>query len=142
MEGPGALPLAACLLKTAVSPLVNIFSGDNEIQLSSGNQAHLLQFRTPTHGAISQMWSGSNNQLGLATSMLFPSLCRVGVSCSRHLLAPAALNPSQRRTGMSLLTTTNSQGTPNITNEVELGLQFIGFWQNFITTFSMQGYTT
>ena len=35
-----------------------------------------------------------------------------------------------------------SQGTPNITNEVELGLEFIGFWRNFIDTFDMQGWTT
>ncbi|KAJ0387432.1 hypothetical protein COL922a_002253 [Colletotrichum nupharicola] len=35
-----------------------------------------------------------------------------------------------------------SQGTPNITNEVELGLQFIGFWRNFIDTFSLEGATT
>ena len=35
-----------------------------------------------------------------------------------------------------------SQGSPNITNEVELGLEFIGFWQNFISTFGMEGYTT
>lgn len=34
------------------------------------------------------------------------------------------------------------QGTPNITNEVELGLEFVGFWQNFISTFGMEGYTT
>jgi carboxypeptidase D len=35
-----------------------------------------------------------------------------------------------------------SQGTPNITNEVELGQQFAGFWRNFIETFGMQGYKT
>ncbi|CAH0052024.1 unnamed protein product [Clonostachys solani] len=35
-----------------------------------------------------------------------------------------------------------SQGTPNITNEVELGLQFIGFWKNFIETFDLHGATT
>lgn len=35
-----------------------------------------------------------------------------------------------------------SQGVPNITNEVELGLELIGFWRNFIDTFGMQGATT
>ncbi|RMJ08432.1 hypothetical protein CDV36_011958 [Fusarium kuroshium] len=35
-----------------------------------------------------------------------------------------------------------SQGKPNITNEVELGLQFIGFWRNFIEAFKLQGATT
>lgn len=35
-----------------------------------------------------------------------------------------------------------SRGTPNITNEVELGLQFIGFWRNFIDTFDLKGATT
>ena len=35
-----------------------------------------------------------------------------------------------------------SQGTPNITNEVELGLEFIGFWRNFIETFELEGATT
>jgi carboxypeptidase D len=35
-----------------------------------------------------------------------------------------------------------SQGTPNITNEVELGQQFTGFWRNFVETFGMQGYKT
>lgn len=35
-----------------------------------------------------------------------------------------------------------SQGTPNITNEVELGEQFAGFWRNFITTFQLEGWTT
>ncbi|EXA29420.1 hypothetical protein FOVG_19087 [Fusarium oxysporum f. sp. pisi HDV247] len=35
-----------------------------------------------------------------------------------------------------------SQGKPNITNEVELGKQFIGFWKNFIETFDMKGATT
>ncbi|KAM0323834.1 hypothetical protein ACHAQA_008412 [Verticillium albo-atrum] len=35
-----------------------------------------------------------------------------------------------------------SQGTPNITNEVELGLQFIGFWRNFIEAFQLHGATT
>ncbi|PTD05982.1 putative serine carboxypeptidase [Fusarium culmorum] len=35
-----------------------------------------------------------------------------------------------------------SQGKPNITNEVELGLQFIGFWRNFIDTFDLKGATT
>ncbi|KAK7431293.1 hypothetical protein QQZ08_002064 [Neonectria magnoliae] len=35
-----------------------------------------------------------------------------------------------------------SQGTPNITNEVELGLEFIGFWRNFIEAFELQNATT
>ncbi|RBQ90161.1 hypothetical protein VDGD_07306 [Verticillium dahliae] len=35
-----------------------------------------------------------------------------------------------------------SQGIPSITNEVELGLQFIGFWRNFIETFDLHGVTT
>ncbi|KAH7368780.1 carboxypeptidase cpdS [Plectosphaerella cucumerina] len=35
-----------------------------------------------------------------------------------------------------------SQGTPNITNEVELAQQFTGFWRNFITTFDLKGATT
>ena len=35
-----------------------------------------------------------------------------------------------------------SQGTWNITDEVELGLEFIGFWRKFIETFGMQGATT
>lgn len=35
-----------------------------------------------------------------------------------------------------------SQGTPNITNEVELGLEFIGFWRNFIDAFELHGATT
>ncbi|KAF5026914.1 hypothetical protein F66182_944 [Fusarium sp. NRRL 66182] len=35
-----------------------------------------------------------------------------------------------------------SQGKPNITNEVELGLQFIGFWRNFVDTFDLKGATT
>lgn len=35
-----------------------------------------------------------------------------------------------------------SQGKPNITNEVELGKQFIGFWKNFINTFELKGATT
>ncbi|KAF9873617.1 carboxypeptidase [Colletotrichum karsti] len=35
-----------------------------------------------------------------------------------------------------------SQGEPDITNEVELGQQFIGFWRNFIDTFSLEGATT
>ncbi|KAF2732589.1 alpha/beta-hydrolase [Polyplosphaeria fusca] len=33
-----------------------------------------------------------------------------------------------------------SQGVPNITNEVELGLEFRGFWKNFIDTFDLQQY--
>jgi carboxypeptidase D len=35
-----------------------------------------------------------------------------------------------------------SQGTPNITNEVELGQEFAGFWRNFIEAFELQGWTT
>jgi carboxypeptidase D len=35
-----------------------------------------------------------------------------------------------------------SQGTPNIRNEKQLGLQLIGFWRNFISTFEMEGATT
>ncbi|EGY16142.1 carboxypeptidase cpdS [Verticillium dahliae VdLs.17] len=35
-----------------------------------------------------------------------------------------------------------SQGIPSITNEVELGQQFIGFWRNFIETFDLHGVTT
>ncbi|KAE9967794.1 hypothetical protein EG327_011300 [Venturia inaequalis] len=33
-----------------------------------------------------------------------------------------------------------SQGVPNITNEVELGLQFIGFYKNFVDTFNIHKY--
>jgi carboxypeptidase D len=35
-----------------------------------------------------------------------------------------------------------TQGTPNITNEVELGLEFIGFYQNFVDAFALDGVTT
>jgi carboxypeptidase D len=35
-----------------------------------------------------------------------------------------------------------TQGTPNITNEVELGLQFVGFWKNFVSAFRLQGCKT
>ena len=35
-----------------------------------------------------------------------------------------------------------TQGTPNITNEVELGLQFIGFYKNFVDAFQLDGVTT
>lgn len=31
-----------------------------------------------------------------------------------------------------------SQGTPNITNEIELAEQFKGFWKNFVDTFGLQ----
>ena len=31
-----------------------------------------------------------------------------------------------------------TQGTPNITNEVELGQQFAGFWKNFMQAFSLE----
>ncbi|RFU72029.1 serine-type carboxypeptidase [Trichoderma arundinaceum] len=33
-----------------------------------------------------------------------------------------------------------SQGEPSITNEDELAAQFMGFWRNFIDTFSLQGW--
>ena len=33
-----------------------------------------------------------------------------------------------------------SQGVPNITNEVELGLEFIGFYKNFVDAFDVHGY--
>ncbi|KAF1971057.1 alpha/beta-hydrolase [Bimuria novae-zelandiae CBS 107.79] len=33
-----------------------------------------------------------------------------------------------------------SQGTPNITNEIELAAEFRGFWKNFISTFDMQSW--
>ena len=33
-----------------------------------------------------------------------------------------------------------SQGTPNITNEVQLAEEFAGFWKNFMTTFGMEGF--
>lgn len=33
-----------------------------------------------------------------------------------------------------------TQGTPNITNEVELAKEFVGFYQQFISTFNMKGY--
>ncbi|TID13820.1 serine carboxypeptidase [Venturia nashicola] len=33
-----------------------------------------------------------------------------------------------------------TQGVPNITNEVELGLQFIGFYKNFVDTFDVHKY--
>ena len=33
-----------------------------------------------------------------------------------------------------------TQGVPNITNEVELGLEFIGFYKQFVDTFGLQGY--
>ncbi|KAF2114000.1 serine carboxypeptidase [Lophiotrema nucula] len=32
------------------------------------------------------------------------------------------------------------QGTPNITDEVQLGVEFRGFWKNFISTFGMNNY--
>jgi len=35
-----------------------------------------------------------------------------------------------------------SQGTPNITNEVQLAAEFRGFWKNFITLFDMQHWDT
>lgn len=33
-----------------------------------------------------------------------------------------------------------SQGVPNITNEVELGLEFIGFYKQFVDAFGLQGW--
>jgi carboxypeptidase D len=33
-----------------------------------------------------------------------------------------------------------TQGTPNITNEVELGLEFIGFYKQFVDTFDVHGW--
>ena len=35
-----------------------------------------------------------------------------------------------------------SQGQPNITNELELAQEFMGFWRNFIDTFEIQGRKT
>lgn len=35
-----------------------------------------------------------------------------------------------------------SQGTPNITDEVELADQFRGFYKNFLNTFDMRGWKT
>jgi carboxypeptidase D len=33
-----------------------------------------------------------------------------------------------------------STGKATITNEAELAAQFLGWWKNFVETFSMQGY--
>lgn len=33
-----------------------------------------------------------------------------------------------------------SQGVPNITNEVELGLELIGFYKSFVDTFDVHSY--
>lgn len=33
-----------------------------------------------------------------------------------------------------------TQGTPNITNEVELGQQFIGFYKQFVDAFNTHGH--
>lgn len=33
-----------------------------------------------------------------------------------------------------------SQGVPNITNEVELGLELIGFYKSFVDTFDVHKY--
>lgn len=33
-----------------------------------------------------------------------------------------------------------SQGTPTATNEQDVAQQFLGFWQNFVNTFALQGY--
>jgi carboxypeptidase D len=33
-----------------------------------------------------------------------------------------------------------SPGTPSITDEKGVSEQFLGFWKNFVNTFSMQGY--
>jgi carboxypeptidase D len=35
-----------------------------------------------------------------------------------------------------------SQGTPNITDEVELATQFRGFWKSFFDTFDLHGWET
>jgi carboxypeptidase D len=35
-----------------------------------------------------------------------------------------------------------STGVPSISNEVDLGLQFIGFWKNFVDTFQTHKYKT
>ena len=35
-----------------------------------------------------------------------------------------------------------TQGTPNITNEVELAAQFRGFWKSFFDTFELWNWTT
>lgn len=35
-----------------------------------------------------------------------------------------------------------SQGTPNITNEVELAAEFRGFWKNFFDVFELHGWKT
>lgn len=34
-----------------------------------------------------------------------------------------------------------SQGTPTATSEEDVADQFLGFFKNFVDTFSMQGYT-
>jgi carboxypeptidase D len=31
-----------------------------------------------------------------------------------------------------------TQGTPDISNEVELGQQFVGFWRNFVNAFNLE----
>ena len=31
-----------------------------------------------------------------------------------------------------------TQGTPDISNETELGQQFVGFWKNFMTAFQLE----
>ena len=33
-----------------------------------------------------------------------------------------------------------SSGTINVTNEIDVAKQFMGFWKNFIDTFDMHGY--
>src|SRR5208282_3732311 len=33
-----------------------------------------------------------------------------------------------------------SQGTKNVTSEIDVANDFMGFWKNFIDTFSMHGY--
>lgn len=33
-----------------------------------------------------------------------------------------------------------TQGVPDISNEVELGLQLAGFWKNFVTAFGMENF--
>lgn len=34
----------------------------------------------------------------------------------------------------------SSIGVPDITNEVELAQEFLGFWKNFVNTFSLEGF--
>jgi carboxypeptidase D len=38
------------------------------------------------------------------------------------------------------ITTGFSRGTKTVTNDADVAEQFMGFWKNFIDTFSMKGY--